>query len=53
MTKVNEHSLPDAKPAAPIYRHSSETARSQNDAGGKISVDQYIGKVPGLDPKKV
>jgi hypothetical protein len=35
-TKVNEHgnTPPDLK--SPIYRHASETQRSDNDAGGKL-----------------
>lgn len=27
--------------SAPVYRHSSETVRSPNDAGGKVSPAQY------------
>lgn len=32
--KVNEHGI--APPDLKIYRHSSETQRSENDAGGKL-----------------
>jgi hypothetical protein len=35
MTKPNEHGSAPATPS-PIYRHSSETQRSENDAGGKL-----------------
>jgi hypothetical protein len=41
MTRINEHSdtLSDLKQQP--HRHSSETARSRNDAGGEVPVDQY------------
>ncbi|WP_298106324.1 hypothetical protein [Bradyrhizobium sp.] len=38
----------DTPPAVsvPVYRHSSETARSNNDAGGKVPPSQYEGTAP-------
>jgi hypothetical protein len=45
-TKVNQHA--ETPPlAAPVYRHSSETQRSDNDAGG-ILRQQY----PQTEPQK-
>jgi hypothetical protein len=35
MTKPNEHGNAPPMPS-PIYRHASETQRSDNDAGGKL-----------------
>jgi hypothetical protein len=52
-TKIEQHGTPDVKPASPIYRHSTESARSQNDAGGEVPAGKYMGKTPGLTPKKV
>jgi len=49
MNKVHEHATPDAKPAAPIYRHASETARSKGDAGGEV---KNLAKVPGRNTEK-
>jgi hypothetical protein len=37
--KINEHGI--APSEIKIYRHSSDTARSPNDAGGKVPVSQY------------
>jgi hypothetical protein len=39
--KINEHGLTPKDLPSPVYRHSSETARSQNDAGGKVPTQQY------------
>jgi hypothetical protein len=39
MTKINEHA-----------RHSSETVRSTNDAGGEVSPGQYRQPVPAPTP---
>jgi hypothetical protein len=33
---VNEHGHAPSDLKEPIYRHSSETQRSDNDAGGKL-----------------
>jgi hypothetical protein len=35
-TVVNEHGHAPSDLKEPIYRHSSETQRSDNDAGGKL-----------------
>jgi hypothetical protein len=52
MTKVQEHGSapPDLK--SPVYRHSSESNRSTNDAGGKIERSSYADRTPGLDRNK-
>jgi hypothetical protein len=36
MAKVNEHACTPKDLKTPVYRHSSETARSSNDAGGPV-----------------
>jgi hypothetical protein len=43
---VNQHGSTPADLKSPVYRHSSETARSQSDAGGKVPVSQYENKMP-------
>jgi len=49
MTKPNEHGSAPATPS-PIYRHASETQRSDSDAGGKLR-QQYPQPQPVL-PKQ-
>jgi hypothetical protein len=46
MTKINQHGETPRDVKSPVYRHSSETLRSPNDAGGKIDRGQYEGKTP-------
>jgi hypothetical protein len=41
MAKVSEYGTPDVKPQAPIYRHSSDTARSNSDAGGPLRQSEW------------
>jgi hypothetical protein len=49
MTKIEpNHPTPPTLP--PVYRHSSETVRSKDDAGGEIVPSRYIGKGPA--PKR-
>jgi hypothetical protein len=44
MTEIDSRQPAGVK--APVYRHSSETVRSPNDAGGKVEPSQYTGKDP-------
>jgi hypothetical protein len=44
MTKVEQHGSTPSDLKSPVYRHSTETARSQNDAGGKVPTSQYENK---------
>jgi hypothetical protein len=44
--KVEEHGSTPKDLPSPVYRHSSETARSQNDSGGKVPTQQYENKMP-------
>jgi hypothetical protein len=54
MTKNNNHPDPhprqrgDTPPnlSVPVYRHSSETVRAPNDAGGKVPRSMYEGNAP-------
>jgi hypothetical protein len=45
MAKTNDYPddypQPTPKVKSPVYKHSSETARSENDAGGSVPPDQY------------
>jgi hypothetical protein len=41
MTKINQHGETPPSLKVPVYRHSSETARSANDAGGQVPPAQY------------
>jgi hypothetical protein len=53
MEKAQQHGCtpPDLK--APVYRHSSETARSQNDAGGPLPASEWSPRpVGGNDEKR-
>jgi hypothetical protein len=43
--KVEEHGSTPKDLPSPVYRHSSETVRSQNDAGGKVP-DQNAAQQP-------
>jgi hypothetical protein len=40
-SKINQHGTPDVKPDAPIYRHSSSSARSPSDAGGPLPASEW------------
>ena len=31
----------------PLYQHSSETARSKEQAGGEVPTSDYVGRTPG------
>jgi hypothetical protein len=44
MTKINEHG--ETPPSVKPHRHSSETVRSPNDAGGKLPREQYERPLP-------
>lgn len=44
-TKPQEH-FPTPSTVPPVYRHSSESVRSQNSAGGKVQRGQYEGTAP-------
>jgi hypothetical protein len=54
MTKNNNHPHPhpmqhgDTPPNlnVPVHRHSSETVRAPNDAGGEVPRGQYEGNAP-------
>jgi hypothetical protein len=46
MTKVNPNSPIPPSVQHPTYRHASETVRRDNDAGGKVEADQYVGRGP-------
>ncbi len=53
MEKINEYGTPDVKPDAPIYHHSSGTARSNNDAGGALPQREWSPRpVQGNDNAK-
>jgi hypothetical protein len=46
MAKVNEHGEMPTDIKSPVYRHSSETVRSKNDAGGEVPASDYASKTP-------
>jgi hypothetical protein len=52
-SKVHQYGTPDVKPDASIYRHSSGTARSNNDAGGAMPQKEWSPHpVGGRDEKR-
>jgi hypothetical protein len=44
--KAQEHFPVHPSVRQPTYRHASETVRSDNDAGGKVDAERYVGRGP-------
>jgi len=45
-TTPKQHRDVPSNLSVPVYRHSSETAPSPNDAGGRVPPSQYQGTAP-------